>query len=689
VFFVDFKFPLMYNLTCNHTYTERNERKFPMKKLLLSLVIATLLLFTVSCSGTENREDGESTPPEGENATPPTDGVSYVRENDVRIVVGDGTDRDSVNKIKKLFSGIYGYYPKQTTADSEEYPYEIVIGKAERDISDEAYAILEEIERASDFDAGYVILVKDGRIAVAFEGLPFLGTQITSLATAIDSFVESYSGKSSIEAENGVLLTGTVDVVAYQRALDEQIIKGNWDTLKRQLSSFDNAEEVYRALEHYYTLYGDGLITWFANLYDPTVGGYYYSNSARDNDEFRPDAESTCQALGFISSSGLAINKNGTYAEAIPDVMREEIIRFIKGLQDPGGFFYHPQWTKTATDANIPRRSRDLSWCTGILSTLGSNPTYDTPNGVKGDGLDVNGNPVSNISLTNPLNFGKAEAASKVILAATYATHLESDETFRAYLENLLAANQGGLHFYFIGNQLTSEMSQILERDRQLKEEGKDYSLAKILIEWLNSHQNPENGLWEKTSDYLGVNGLLKISGIYTSAKVEIPYADKAAKSAIEAITSDEPVGAVVDIYNTWFAAKNVFNNMRLYGTEITVDGVTVTAAERVEQMRAQIISDAATYINATYEKLALFKKADDSFSYMQNMTSPYSQMMPVALPVNEGDVNATVICTNGTTSLMLDVLGLPKPPLFAEADRLIYMSIIEKKRAEAKGSTD
>ena len=376
---------------------------------------------------------------------------------------------------------------------------------------------------------------------------------------------------------------------------------------------------------------------------------------------------------------------SSNYVRSTDSRMHAEIVRFIKSMQDPNGFFYHPQWTKELTDSRLSRRARDLRWCTRLLSEFGAKPTYDTPNGVKGDGLDVNGNPVSKIQLTTPIGDGVICAASRVILAATYAEHFESAETFSAYLDRLVSSPNH--NFYSIGNEFASQTSQIIERDRQLKAEGKDYSLMTMLISWLNLHQNPDNGLWEQESNYLAVNGLMKISGIYNAAKAEIPNADLAVIGAMNAITSGEEVKHVVDIFNTWCAIENVLSNIRTYAKDRTEGGVTVTANDRVSEIRAVIYKNADRYLKATKEKLSLFQKKDGSFSYNRSSTSTTSQGMPVALPVNEGDVNATELATISTAGCIASVLGINRPPMFTEADRIVFFAIINDKRAEQQSA--
>ena len=92
-------------------------------------------------------------------------------------------------------------------------------------------------------------------------------------------------------------------------------------------------EEMVAAMKYLYDLYTPDVIDWFAGLFDAKVGGYYYSNSARDNDfvEYkgvkyllRPDSESTNQALGFWTSSGMCSD-----ISELPSWMIEKMADYI------------------------------------------------------------------------------------------------------------------------------------------------------------------------------------------------------------------------------------------------------------------------------------------------------------------------------------------------------------------------
>ena len=72
--------------------------------------------------------------------------------------------------------------------------------------------------------------------------------------------------------------------------------------------------EVVKAYQELYSIHSDKICSWLGGLYDHEIGGFYYSNSARDNEYveldgvkhyFLPDIESTHQATNLLKSSGM------------------------------------------------------------------------------------------------------------------------------------------------------------------------------------------------------------------------------------------------------------------------------------------------------------------------------------------------------------------------------------------------
>ena len=404
-------------------------------------------------------------------------------------------------------------------------------------------------------------------------------------------------------------------------------------------------KELCDALKEWHSLYTDEVVEWLAGLYDARIGGWYYSESARDNDtvEYRaktydllPDVESTNQALNFLQSAGMVDDFGASYATALPDWMKKDIGSWVYNLQDEDGFYYHPQWNK---DIPVHRRGRDLSWSRSILKNLGIEPKY--------------------ASIVD-----KKQTAKQTNTPAV-PEHLSSPERFDEYLSTL----NFGEHSYGVGNALITQAEQI-----------KALGLMDRLIAFLNAKQHKESGYWHDTPGYTAVNGLLKISCVYNVAEVPFPNATAAAKSAIEAITSDEEFFIVCDVYNTWFTVDNLAQNLRKYGGE--------EGARQADKMICDLKSVAADGMRASARKLKRFKKPGCSFSFLRDYSSEVSQSMPVALyQAAEGDVNATLIAVSGTIEKCMDALGVSaedRVPIFGRPHFERFMEIVTESKRKA-----
>ena len=86
----------------------------------------------------------------------------------------------------------------------------------------------------------------------------------------------------------------------------------------RELDFSSQSKETVLALGNLLDLYGDEMYRWLARLYDPKIGGFYYSNSARDYEGFLPDVESTAQALYAMGNNGLFERFGGSLRDALP-----------------------------------------------------------------------------------------------------------------------------------------------------------------------------------------------------------------------------------------------------------------------------------------------------------------------------------------------------------------------------------
>ena len=100
----------------------------------------------------------------------------------------------------------------------------------------------------------------------------------------------------------------------WQRLADEATKKGG------------NGDDIVEAYKELYSAHSDRICTWLGGLFDSEIGGFYYSNSARDHEHFLPDIESTVQVIRFLQKHGIA-EKSSTL-DLIPDWMREKLVEF-------------------------------------------------------------------------------------------------------------------------------------------------------------------------------------------------------------------------------------------------------------------------------------------------------------------------------------------------------------------------
>lgn len=384
--------------------------------------------------------------------------------------------------------------------------------------------------------------------------------------------------------------------------------------------------ETAYALDDLYSLYDEDIYIWLSELYQPNVGGFYYSNSARDTEGFLPDIESTAQAFVLCKTTGLFRALPEGNPKNLPEKIRKEITAFTKSLQDPeSGYFYHPQWGK---GVNHARRGRDLRWALNVLDDLGESADYPTAL----DHLEKKDN------------------------MTVLQEHLRSPEAFREYL---LSFEGKKWTSYQYGNALASQSSEILAAGEKF---------AEVVFEYLDSKRNPENGLWEKNVDYASVNGSMALTKLYTGLNKPLPYAEKAFGSAMYVAMDDEIPTFVCQFYNPWLTMSRILDNLTKFGEE-----------ETAKRLREKVRNVAPRLLDVAAERIKMFKKDDGSFSYFTKCTSDKSQGMPVAVAeTNEGDVNATAIATCGVLMNIASTLGIELPPVFCVDDSEIFLKTLE-----------
>jgi hypothetical protein len=137
-------------------------------------------------------------------------------------------------------------------------------------------------------------------------------------------------------------------------------------------------------------------------------------------------------------------------------------------------------------------------------------------------------------------------------------------------------------------------------------------------------------------------------------------------------IINPAQIGAVVDLYNTWFAIQNVFENLRANGGE---EGKALA-----EEIQAELRTMAPEALLVSRDKIKDFLKPDGSASYGRLYSSSTSQGVPAAVPNSiEGDVNGSTIAINGIIGHSASALGITRIPTFGEAERFIFRKTVRE----------
>lgn len=477
--------------------------------------------------------------------------------------------------------------------------------------------------------------------------------------------------------------------IAEQRKKDNAERARIWRELYDEAGGGERGEAITSAIQELYKLYDSSVIDWSANLYDKEIGGFYPNSTARDYVGFLPDPQSTIQMFWFFGGTGLLREYNDSISNALPKWMMEKIPKFIKPLQDENGYFYNPHWSKESADFLISRRGRDLSWCTSLLKYSNSAPTYDTPNGVIGDGLLANGTAIEK-KLSRSQQCTQNESTEKTASqkstdagdekdakagagakSTVFPDYLMTAEHFKSYLAGL-DINKSS---YSVGNELNATVGQIKARDEALKAEGATWSVCDILLKWLLEHINPSTGYWASTANFSGINGFFKIIMVYNILGYPYPkeHIEAATRTVLTGLSGDEesPYN-ICAIYNVWSAVAFIRENIKQFTDEIRA---------RIEGLISDLLYSelGAQAIRKTAFKLAKYKRDDGGFSHAYTTVAPSHQGLPVSTGmILAGDVDATTIGVSGISTQIFKSFGFKKVPVFMHSDWMRYLNILE-----------
>ena len=520
-----------------------------------------------------------------------------------------------------------------------EIERQIIIGDFDRGVVNESKRKLAAaLEGADEDTVGFAISSGEGRYSIYL-------SDDRILEAAIEHFKRTFPACDC---------TRTFSLTEYLKERGEKIKEGKWQALKNALlkeCSEELAEPIVRELKAMQSMFTTENATWMANLYDPKIGGFYCSNSARDNEGFLPDIETTYLVSCFMESSGMSEMYGNNWVKALPDWLKEKIGNYIYNCQNEDGFFYNIQWPRDFILAEAalrqPRVTRDAGAAMYVLKRLGITPKYETEQKVE-----------------------KKDKDNEPRLLSQF----DSPEAFREYMKGIedvispLDAEGRAERFYYYGNMFQS-LTVYLNRDEEIK---------KIFIDFLEKYQSKKTGVWSEVMCYHATNGLLKIASIANKIGYRLRYVDEMLTTVMALISKtveEYPVAGGVYIVNAWTCLRLIYENILTYG-----DGSEQERRAKKAAIKARVLENAPELIKIASGQLKMFRRADGSFSYGHKS---YATALSCPLRIGgleEGDIGGNVLAVNGVRRSILAALDLSDymVPIFSEYERHLFVSIIE-----------
>ncbi len=430
-----------------------------------------------------------------------------------------------------------------------------------------------------------------------------------------------------------------------------------WEEIEKVASP-----EVLAALKKFDAYYdGARIVDWAAGLYDPEIGGFYYSNSARDTEGYLPDIESTSQLLNTMFSIGAVPNRN----EYIPNEIKTKIVNFAKSLQSPeDGYFFHPQWPKGRENLQTDRYGRDLGNACQVIKSFRLDvdgerdvqqfPKYCAPNGVKCKEHFGTDECCSTVSKAVPKKDDKTPERRPDI------PDYSSREAFSAWLEEYekdIKKSSGHAH------HLAALMTQIIAHGYgDIVLDLFDRVQAELYEEHIAAGVEP-TGMWQTDINYQIVWGLWKHVQYYNHKDIGRPfnlkYVPYMIKSCVKVLLlKPDGMYRMNDLFNQWVSIGSVITNVRKYHGEEALNIIYDIVRE-----------NATALIDNTLAKITPFAVEDGSIAYQSDglsMKTIYGT--PICVGVHEGDVNAVSLCCS-MHKAVFECLGYEPIPLATPED--------------------
>jgi len=559
-----------------------------------------------------------------------------------------------------------------------KFSHEIVFGDTNRDITDEAKAALEEklkakngyftaIEIPEEDRAGYMVYSDGASVAVVW-------THFQVAELAVEYFCENYLDENSLTLEAGYSSSEFFSLDEYLTEREEVVMAEKWAALEAAIPE-EYREDIMAEMHRYYALFEDkdeSIVDWLASLYDVETGAWYGTVSAKVTEGFLPDIEHTYYALSMFGKTGMAEMFGGDWTKAVPYDIFQKAARWVYNLQDPDGYFYHPQWPKEYIEANDYqiRITRDKDSAKTLLKAFGINLKYA-------------GFISSDDNLVGNLGDSTVAAVSKVVYSSLLLEEYSSTEKFKEYLDEFeeslksMSDSERSEAFYSFSGQF---QTTVILMNSEMK---------KMTSDFFDKHQNPENGMWSTGLYYSSTNAMHKIVSVYNQLGAEVKYAEKIVDSTLEILKWDvhtKPTSTVYDLYNVWTVFPYLYQNIRKYAP-----GTLVERCARCEAIKELVYEGVADAMSVSYEQMIDYSHPDGSGSiYRFYSLRSATALCPTAVRLTrEGSIAGFITVNYSMPYYMLAALELEDYiiPIFTEQDRFSYVKKLMNAEPNIKGT--
>ena len=654
--------------------------------LLVSLILTSSAPFiddVIISPGSTDTEQGNGNIDDGGNdqnigqSTAATFDQIVVQNNKINIT-------DIRSEVFKTVGFINTVLP-----DTEPLAREIVIGDTDRQITLGAKAQLESIISSEEgADSGYIIYSDGSSVAVYWTHSEFA-------SVVLSYFYDICAVEKRFDISSGVVCSAAF----YKKDYDHELL---WMDLKEEAP-----EDLYIALRELNALYdGTKTCVWMANLWDVERGGFYYSNSARDNEPFRPDLESTNQLTGWLQDNGACVDYNNQVNNMFPNDLKMRIVDFAKNMQcATDGYFYHPQWPQGTDKLNTDRYGRDLSWGVALINRFHVDrdgdgvpekqyPNYCTPSGAKCEEHAKNGGSCSFLSavssnssgLSNVAACSSTKVTSGVQSSVSTAVSRLPSSTVKAVVSSKPDYSSSAAFSKWLSEYCASvqDNSGNAHNINALQDEIIAKGFGDEVVDFLEMHQQDvydqqiaagetPSGLWQRyPDDYRFVWGILKYMPFYNSSKCgrAIKYPELIVASCMEVIMLPA-IGdyAMNDLMNQWSAITAIINNVKNHPEANDPDTVNRIYA-MLEERGAELVENCIL-------KLKDFKLDNGTFVYTYAGKAPANIYgVPISLGVREADVNGNSLCSSFYRG-MFTCFGYKEVPLCTAADGEMFLETL------------